>query len=370
MIQGARVYNNDNQVLISSDIENMHYGGQATHTGVSSGLGTFPSYAGSSSSLIEGRCIHTYTFTSAGEPLVFIRPDNYNLWHSVIQQSQNGSTWTFKVLQSGTTSQPPEIHVFVRPSQLPHSTETKGLQVFLDDGTPAFDSRLKPLAIADGGVSQPPSDPTNGSGLPGETGVIGSSYTAYYANGCSAVTRWNQGTMAAWGGTGNGDTPLDHDFSCSNRYLSNALSTTSTYSNLMFAAPSLAQSVQQRLIRGYKEDENNDAYYYGCCLCQYYANGQWYWVSYYGGFYIDSIQRHYSTASWWVMYRNSFRLRSGYIDSGWGTYDAGYSYSSSWEDAGWGGSGGNINTGTLPYTPKTINLQDNAYLIADVTRYT
>jgi hypothetical protein len=364
MIQGARVYNNDNQVLISSDIENMHYGGQATHTGVSSGLGTFPSYAGSSSSLIEGRCIHTYTFTSAGEPLVFIRPDNYNLWHSVIQQSQNGSTWTFKVLQSGTTSQPPEIHVFVRPSQLPHSTETKGLQVFLDDGTPAFDSRLKPLAIADGGVSQPPSDPTNGTGLPGSTGDIGASHMVYGANGCWGVTRWYQGTMAAWGGTGNGNTPLDHDFSCSNRYLSNALSTTSTYSNLMFAAPSLAQSVQQRVIRGYKEDEDM-GYWCTSCACYWGSNC----VSFCGS-YVDSIQRHFSTASWWVMYRNAFRLRSGYLDSGWGTYDAGYSYNATWEDHGWAGSGGIVNTGTLPYTPKTINLQDNAYLIADVTRYT
>jgi hypothetical protein len=363
MTEGFIAYNDNNNVMVSSDIENMHYGGKATRTGSSSGLGSFPSYAGSSSGKIEGRCIHTYTFVSAGEPLVFIRPSNYSLWHAVIQQSKSGSTWTFKVLQSGTTSQPPDLHVFVRPSQLPAPTDTHGLKVFLSSGTTAFDSRLNPLTIVDGGVSQPPSDPTNGGGLPGETGVIGSSYWVYGANGCWGVERWNQGSMHAWGGTGNGNTPLDHDFSCSNRYSSSAMSNGSSYTNLMFAAPSLAQSVQQRLIRGYKEDEN---YGFWCTYCACYGYGGC--VSFCGT-YLDSIQRHYSTASWWVMYRNAFRLRSGYIDSGWGTYDAGYSYSSNWESAGWNGGGGAVNTGSRPYTPKTINLQDNAYIIADVTRY-
>ena len=70
------------------------------------------------------------------------------------------------------------------------------------------------------------------------------------------------------------------------------------------------------------------------------------------------------------MYRQAFRLRSGYFDSGWTNYAAGYSFSSVAEDGGWfGGGWGSWASGSMPYTAKTINLQSNAYIIADSSRY-
>ena len=216
---------------------------------------------------------------------------------------------------SGTsTSNPPEVYCFVNADDVPSSSETHGMQVFKSDGTTkTFDSRKQPLAITGGGTAVAPSDPTNTSGTPGTT------------SGHS----WNYATN-------------DHDFRSSNRYtaVSNSAANTST---AMFSCPSLAQAVYKRQMHGYKES-------CGCC-----------------GF---GCQDHYSTASWWVMYRSAFRFRSGNFDAGWTNYAAGFAFSSNFESGGWfGGGGGSYSTGTMPYTAKTINLQSNAFIIADSSRY-
>jgi hypothetical protein len=189
------------------------------------------------------------------------------------------------------------------------------MQVFKSNGsTKTFDSRRQPLAITGGGTaSAPPSDPTNSSGTPGT----------------SSGHSWNYSSN-------------DHDFRSSNRYTAHSDSAANT-SNAMFACSSLAQAVYKRQQHGYKESCG----FLGCCC-----------------------QDHHSTAAWWVMYRQMFRLRSGNFDSGWTNYAAGYSFSSSFESGGWfGGGGGSYSTGTMPYTAKTINLQSNAYIIADSSRY-
>lgn len=337
MIQGARVYNNDNQVLISSDIENMHYGGQATYvssvnrlnevvtgypwdtrnwanSGWYSTTHTDNSYPTTSAQFYSagyytwqhvnqrsrleeeiyknlartsGCCIHTYTFTSAGEPLVFIRPDDYNLFHAVIQQSQSGTTWTIKVLQSGIYSHPPDLHMFVRPSQLPHSTETKGLQVFLDDGTPAFDSRLKPLAIADGGTSEPPEAPCDG-GIPTES-PFGNNYGTYTISNCTPITLYgvpNRGPRLAWGYRW-----LDFDFKSDTTYTTSNLTTPVAPNKLMFAAPSLAQAVYRRLQHGWGITWSYGYYNFGFCYD------------------VDGYSEAESTALYWAMYRNAYRIK-------------------------------------------------------------
>ena len=70
------------------------------------------------------------------------------------------------------------------------------------------------------------------------------------------------------------------------------------------------------------------------------------------------------------MYRSAFRLRANKFDAGWSVFAAGYSFSSSFESGGWfGGGGGSYSSGSMPYTAKTINLQSNAYIIADSSRY-
>lgn len=188
------------------------------------------------------------------------------------------------------------------------------MQVFKSDGTTkTFDSRKQPLAITGGGTAVAPSDPTNSGGTPGT----------------SSGHSWNYATN-------------DHDFRSSNRYTAVSDSAANA-STTMFSCPSLAQAVYKRQMHGYKES-------CGCC-----------------GF---GCQDHYSTASWWVMYRSAFRLRSGNFDAGWTNYAAGFAFSSNYESGGWfGGGGGSYSTGTMPYTAKTINLQSNAYILADSSRY-
>jgi len=115
----------------------------------------------------------------------------------------------------------------------------------------------------------------------------------------------------------------------------------------MFACSSLAQGVYKRQMHGYKQS----------CTC----------VPIFGCF---NCQDHYSTALWYVMYRQAFRLRAGNFDSGWNGYAAGFAFSSVAEDGGWfGNTNTTYNTGSMPYTPKTINSQNSVYIIADSSRY-
>jgi hypothetical protein len=112
----------------------------------------------------------------------------------------------------------------------------------------------------------------------------------------------------------------------------------------MFSCPSLAQAVYSRVINGYK-----------CSDHPYPQSG---------------CQEHWSTAWWWVMYRAAFRLRSGNFDAGWTNYQAGYWYQEHYDSGGWFGSGsGGYTSGNRPYSDKTINLQNNAFIIADSSRY-
>ena len=320
MAYGFEAKNDNGKVIINDTIENLHFIGKATRgsNDVAAGgdsYNDFPGYSGSNDAL-DGRVVHYYTITCSGTPVAFIKPNDYSRWHGIIKQSVSGTTWSFDVMISGESqSNPPDLYCFVNADDIPSVSDTYGMIVYKSDGTTkTFDSRRQPLAITGGGAaSAPPSDPTNSSGTPGT----------------SSGHSWNYSSN-------------DHDFRSSNRYTAHSDSAANT-STTMFACSSLAQAVYKRQQHGYKRSCG----FLGCCC-----------------------QDHHSTAAWWVMYRQMFRLRSGNFDSGWTNYAAGYSFSSSFESGGWfGGGGGSYSTGTMPYTAKTINLQSNAYIIADSSRY-
>jgi len=312
MAYGFEAKNDNGKVIINDTIENLHFVGKATHTNSYPGYGNFPNYS-SSLDTLDGNTICYYNITCSGTPIVFIKPNDYSRWHGVIKQSVSGTTWTFHVMSSGTsTSNIPDLYCFVNANNAPSSSETYGMQVFKADGsTKTFDSRKQPLAITGGANVISPSDPTNSSGLPGVTDNAA----------------WNSAT-------------LDHDFRSSNRYNQYSDSNANT-SNTMFSCPSLAQAVYSRVINGYKVSDS-------------YPNDQ----------------EHWSTAWWWVMYRQAFRIRSGYFDSGWTNYQAGFWFNSRFDSGGWfNGGGGGYTSGNRPYDNKTINLQNSAYIIADSSRY-
>ena len=312
MAYGFEAKNDSGNIIINDTIENLHFIGTATKGSSYSGYGDFPTYSGSYDTL-DGRVICYYTITCTGTPVAFIKPNDYSRWHGLVKQSVSGTTWTFHVMSSGTsTSNTPDVYCFVNAHNIPSSSETYGMQVFKADGTTkTFDSRKQPLAITGGGNAVSPTDPTNSTGLPGVTNNA----------------PWNSAT-------------LDHDFRSSSQYTAYSDSNVNT-TNTMFSCPSLAQAVYSRVINGYKI---SDGY--------------------------PSDQEHWSTAWWWVMYRAAFRLRSGNFDSGWTSYEAGYWFNSRYDSGGWfNGGGGGYTEGNRPYDNKTINLQSNAYIIADSSRY-
>ena len=326
MSYGFSAINTSGQTIISDEMENLHFYGKATLNGNDGGdYGDFPGYSGANDTL-DGRIIFTYSLvleppTGGGgifvpaSPLVFIKPTDYTRWHALLTQSvaADGKTWTFDVIASGLSqSNPPELFCFVNANSTSGATSDHGLIVWKADGyTRTFDSRYRPLAVTAGGSIAPATCPSD--------------------DGCPGVSTghpWNYAT-------------LDHDFRSSSQYNSQATNG-ATYTNLMFSAPSLAQAVYKRQVEGYK-----------------YSSSSW------GG-----GQSHWSTAIWWVMYRNTFRIRNGYFDAGWTDYAAGYSFSSNHEGGGWfGGGGGGYSSGTMPYSAKVINQGSNAFMIADSTGF-
>jgi hypothetical protein len=320
MTDGILVKNNTGHILISSDVESLHYAGKAEYISVThSGLTDFPNYSGSYDTL-DGRCIVRYkAFTNNGTPLFFIRPKDYSRYHGIINQWQFGVYWYVDVLVSGGSigaSTRPDIHYFVQPRRfgnatLPAPTDDYGIVTYKGTTT-MFDSRLKPLAITYAKGVTPPADPTNGSGLPGS----------------SSGHPWNYATN-------------DHDFRCSSQYNAYSSAALNNHTDLMFSAPSTAQAVYSRTMYGYKNS------------CDTY-----------------SCQEHWSTAIWWGMYHQAYRLVSGSVRAGWAHYAAGYYFYSRYEDGGWfGGGSGSAVSGSAPYDNKTINLSQNTIIVANASHY-
>lgn len=312
---GLQVFNNQGQILISSEIETLHLGGVASYQGLVLGaLNDFPNYANDDGAFtLSGRFVHRYAIATAATPLFFIRPSSYSLFYGILQQFKIGSVWYVDVFQSGSVSNPPTVLAFVTPASAVVSSEQFGLITYLEDGRVAFDSRRFPLSILNAVSVIPPTIPCDGGQPTDQSGFA-----------------WN-------------DSTLDHNFKCDNTYNVYANSTVVPVTNMMFSAPSVAQAVYTRQKRGYKR-----------------SSGTY------------SSQDHWSTAVWWVMYQQAYRLQNGTIHAGWGTYAAGFLFSSTWESAGWyngGGGSGSVQEGNQPYNDKTINLSFNTMIVADATPY-
>jgi hypothetical protein len=316
MSYGLTVKNDLGLVLISDTVPTMHFVGQAylvSNTGTR--YGDFYGYSGPNDGL-DGHNMFTYRINSSIAPKVFIRPRDYSKFYAVTRlYSSGGSTWDIEVLMShGYNGEHPQIFCFAPSTAVGTSGENYGLVVKDSSGILTFDSRLSPLAITAGLDTYAPQCPCN-SGCPGTT----------------SGHPWNYAA-------------LDWDFKSSSRYNSYEFLAPTSFTDLMFSADSFAQSVQARQMNGYKRSS--------------------------GGAY-GSDQEHWSTALWWVMYRNTFRLSNGQVHSGWTNTASAYRFTSTYEDGGWfGGGGGGWSTGTLPYPAKSINTGERSLvLIADATRY-
>lgn len=315
MSYGISIKNNAGNILISSELEGLHCAGQASFVlTLLSGLTDFPDYASDDgANTLSGRCIYRYQYygSQSRTPVFFIRPiAATEQYYGVVNQWYYNGAWYCDVVCSGGSTTAPYVYVFVPPRDV-SPVGADGIMTHLSDGNVAFDSRRKPLAIDFAVSAIPPVSPCDG-GIP--------LHQEGYA--------WN-------------DNVLDFDFTSDDTY-NEYNGGGAIPSAPMFSAPSLAQAVYSRIKYGYKSS------------CGTY-----------------SCQDHWSTAVWWVMYQQGYKLTAaGNLRAGWIPLSAGYYFSSVYDSGGWfDGGGGSYTTGNAPYPDKTINRVYNTVIVASSTYY-
>jgi hypothetical protein len=178
MAYGLKVTNNNNQVIIDSDLFAYHFIGkiwpESSHThNYSSDLGGedyWDSPNGIPGNQESGR-IFQYQIhlpNSTKPPMCFIKPvgtGNAARFTSVIRVWKNTSySWKVWVLQTGNYGTGPYLYAFSTMDQTNSVlTDTHGLQVFNSSGQATFDSRRKPLRVIGAVSALPCSSPNSGS---------------------------------------------------------------------------------------------------------------------------------------------------------------------------------------------------------------
>lgn len=317
---GAIITNPQGHLLISSEVEGLHCAGRVQFLAtVESGLEDFDNFARDERNVygvLWGRHIHRYVLHTGAMPLFFIKPHPRALdcTHGILRQWRNTheGNWYVDIVQYGRGGPfAPTVYAFVQPRFLPDTPEHYGMLVQRADGTVTFDSRKKPLVIYDVVEAESPQYPCN-DGLPTESDRVGP---------------WNT-------------KQLEFDFNCDNSYKRYDISPRARREDLMFSAPCLGQAVYSWVKRGYKLS-----------------------VKPY------TSQQHHSTALWWAMYHQAYRINTGSLIAGWAMYRAGFDFWSQWEDTSIGGSGGTSTKGSRPYFDKTINMGKNTVIIVDARYY-
>ena len=171
MSYGFLAINDNNQVLVSSDTRNLHFiqklsgprNDTISTTDTDAGIIYTTDYFG-------GVRHWRYTATCASTPVPFFTMPTTDYYGVVRVQNKGNNRWDIEVIRSGTSTTVPELYIFADP-RASTSSETHGMIVYLDDGTAAFDSRLKPLAVTGGKSLTHPANPKDS--YPGGGSYIG-----------------------------------------------------------------------------------------------------------------------------------------------------------------------------------------------------
>lgn len=305
MSYGFVARNVNNQVLVSSDTRNLHFIGKY--------IGPSVEHA---SDFYGGIRRYKYTVTCNVTPVPFFTTPTEDFYGITGVRNVGGDQWEIEIVRSGTSGLTPELYVFADPRGAT-PTETHGMLVYRDDGTPSFDSRMRPLAVTGGfAVTHPanprPSFPYTLSA--DNCGSMGSS-----AGGFFEPTQYN----TYW---------------------------ETTPAKPMFHYSSLAQAEREAYFdRRHRACSGFDAY--GGCIGY---DTEEHWESWY-----------------WCFYRGGIARKPDRILAGWMAcfYGCHWSYTkdSSFIGIGVGGSGG--TGGTWPYSNETLNLSSTAVIVADASRY-
>lgn len=306
MSHGFLATNNSNQVLVSSDTRNLHFIGKPAVNQVRNVIDT------------HGGCrIFTYLVSSTVPIVPFFTMPTGDFFGVTAIRNLGGSTWEIEVLRSGTNPTAPELYVFADPRAVSPSG-THGLLVYRDDGTPSFDSRLRPLAISGGLLVTHPYNPK--PVLPYGLSPYNCSTDAGTAGGAFAPDQYN-----TYGGV-------------------------STPSKPMFSFSSLAQAQREAAYSAFSR-ECDGIRVKGNCV---------------------GAEREYSwNSKYWAFYRGGVRRIGDQIHAGWVTVAYGCNWTYMKESAFLGiGTGGDSGYGgTWPYSNETLNLAASPIIIADASRY-
>ena len=304
MTHGFLATNQNNEVLISSDTRNLHLLAKLTSPTLTN-----------SSSAYGGFVELTYTVNCPVTPIPFFTMPTEAYYGIAGIKNTTGTTWEIRIIRSGTGEAYPEVYVFCDPRGI-SSTETHGMIVYRDDGSAAFDSRRRPLAITGGNAVTHTSNPR--SSIPG--------LSARY---CGS------------GNTNGGFTPDSENGPYGNSYMP---------AKPMFHYSSLAQAEREAAYYD-KDEECTGISYAGSCIG--YATTDEFWSHY------------------WAFYRGGIRLSGSDLYAGWIVVNGGCwwsSYSDS-DFIGIGTGSDSGNGGDSPYSNETINLSSAAVIIGDASRY-
>jgi len=165
MTYGLEVKNNNNDVIISSDMFHYHFIGKYTHTallvvpdllhGVNSP--NTPEFGPTLNKGMENLpavgAVYEFQIPVNGimPPMCFIKPGETGLsaaFAAIVLTQKIGVYWKIRVFQNRATSIAPILYCFSPLDQVVDtSTESVGMQIFNASGARTFDSRYKPLRI-------------------------------------------------------------------------------------------------------------------------------------------------------------------------------------------------------------------------------
>jgi hypothetical protein len=310
MSNGFLATNSGGQVLISSDTRNLHLIEKVSS----------PTYYDYNNLNYGGINIVRYRTSCAVTPVPFFTmPSDTSNYGITRISSVSEGVWDIELIKSSSNSDYPEMYVFADP-RASTATEAYGLKVFRDDGTAAFDSRLRPLAVTGGLSIVHPSNPITALTYGLDPKFCGSSIAT----------------------SGNAFAPAQY-----NQFFTYNITLTS---KPMFYFPSLAQAQRQSYF-AVAENECDGGSYKGNCIG---AERDYFWSS-----------------TYWAFYRGTLRRGTNQVFAGWSAVDFGcnWTYTSNGAFLGVGSGSSGSTGGTWPYTNETLNLSAATVIIGDASRY-
>lgn len=173
MVTGVQIKNNDNKILIDSDLSHYHFLGKYTAYSttqtpdIMDGPGNL-SYGPNENKDMTGMPdkgnIFKYSIPSNGAkpPMVFIKNVS-DAFMAVVLTSKSGSNWDTWIFCSSGTVSAPTVYAFSPRNQMSTTLTGYGLEVYDSSGNISFDSKIKPLRVIGGGNITSPSVAHTGS---------------------------------------------------------------------------------------------------------------------------------------------------------------------------------------------------------------